>query len=56
MRGICLTTTWGDGPMVWLVDDVYTSGATSHGCAAALKRAGAERVVVFAWARVLRED
>jgi len=44
------------GTTVWLVDDIYASGATSHACSAALKRAGAERVVVLAWARVLRED
>lgn len=44
------------GGTVWLVDDVYTSGATANACAAVLKRAGAERVIVLTWARVLRED
>lgn len=44
------------GGTVWLVDDVYTSGATANACAVALKRAGAERVVVVTWARVLHED
>ncbi|MCB2061059.1 MAG: ComF family protein, partial [Novosphingobium sp.] len=38
-----------------LVDDVLTSGATSEACVAALKRAGAERVVVACFARVLEE-
>jgi predicted amidophosphoribosyltransferase len=32
---------------------VRTSGATSHACVSALKRAGAEKVVVACFARVL---
>ena len=43
------------GASVVLVDDVLTSGATSETCVAALKRAGAERVVVACFARVLEE-
>lgn len=38
---------------VILIDDVYTSGATANGCARALKRAGAGRVEILAWARVV---
>lgn len=34
-----------------LVDDVHTSGATAHACAAALKRAGAHRVLLLTAAR-----
>ena len=36
-----------------LVDDVHTTGATLETCAAALLRAGAERVVAVTWARAL---
>jgi predicted amidophosphoribosyltransferase len=56
VRGTFATTGPIAGGTVWLVDDVYTSGATANACAAALKRAGADRVVVVTWARVLRED
>jgi ComF family protein len=44
------------GKAVVLVDDVYTSGATARACVRVLKRAGAARVVVLCWARVLGED
>lgn len=40
---------------VILVDDVLTSGATSAACVSALKRAGADKVVVACFARVLDE-
>jgi len=43
------------GASVLLVDDVLTSGATSDACVSALKRAGAARVVVVCFARVLDE-
>lgn len=44
------------GRHVWLVDDVHTSGATANACARTLKRAGAAKVVVLCWARVLAEE
>lgn len=43
------------GKTVILVDDVYTSGATSNACSRLLKDEGAEQVLVFCWARVISE-
>jgi len=43
------------GASVVLVDDVMTSGATTDACVRALKGAGAERVVIACFARVLDE-
>lgn len=41
------------GRHILLIDDVHTSGATANGCARALKRAGAARVEMLCWARVI---
>ena len=42
------------GRTMILVDDVLASGATSENCARVLKRAGAARVELVSWARVVR--
>lgn len=44
-----------NGANVVLVDDVLTSGATSAACVSALKRAGAGKVIVACFARVMDE-
>jgi ComF family protein len=43
-----------EGRTVVLIDDVLTTGSTANACAGALKRAGAARVELVSWARVVR--
>jgi len=42
------------GRTVVLIDDVLTSGSTAEACARVLRRAGASRVELLSWARVVR--
>ncbi len=44
------------GRAIALIDDVYTSGATTDACARLLLRGGAARVTILCWARVIGDD
>jgi competence protein ComFC len=53
VRGTVAATR--DSPRrVCLIDDVYTSGATAHACASALRKTGARHVEVVTLARAVR--
>jgi ComF family protein len=42
-----------EGRTILLVDDIYTSGSTASNCAKALKKKGADSVLVFTLARTI---
>ena len=50
------TMTQLAGQSIYLIDDVFTTGATANACARALKKAGAGQVTVVCWTRVIRDD
>jgi len=47
-------TTELEGRTVVLIDDVLTTGSTANACAKALQKAGAGRVELVSWARVIK--
>jgi len=48
---VCVNEPLVRGKKVLLIDDVATTGATLEGCAQALKKAGAKRVIAYTFAR-----
>jgi ComF family protein len=43
-----------EGRTIILIDDVFATGSTAEACARTLKRAGAARVELVSWARVVK--
>lgn len=58
-KAFSVNSQWSEklaGRNIILIDDVYTTGATSDACVKCLKAAGAAKVMIYCWARVLPDE